>query len=301
MRVCRRCYHCCGRTVKGRRWPPCSRTRSNPPEPPVCAWNQLVSLTIPTYTFATSFSWSPILKKTRHEKNCAALCNPEVLAAVSGLHDVPDYFGHLLCSPEWKGSNQFGQSSRGVLPDPAQPLFGWLRLGFLWASRLCCCCHSPWPAFRGRGGLPWLGTCRSFGQFLRSSGVPSSSCGHLQLQASRMYNSGMGKTNGSLWWVILRRLRWLAFANNGNPPSEGSAKVELPFCRQFLRISESEIEKERESLTLNSRQNPLQLFLEGLLVNDTLEELDISNCAVGLVLSDSAVSKCWCPKSTPRH
>lgn len=43
-------------------------------------------LTIPTYTFATSFSWSPILKKTRHEKNCAALCNPEVLAAVSGLH-----------------------------------------------------------------------------------------------------------------------------------------------------------------------------------------------------------------------
>ena len=78
------------------------------------------------------------------------------------------------------------------------------------------------------------------------------------------------------------RLRWLAFANNGNPPSEGSAKVELPFCRQFLRISESEIEKERESLTLNSRQNPLQLFLEGLLVNDTLEELDISNCAVGI-------------------
>lgn len=78
------------------------------------------------------------------------------------------------------------------------------------------------------------------------------------------------------------RLRWLTFASNGNPPSEGSDKVEILFCRHFLRMSDGETEKEREALALHSRQNPLQLFLEGLLVNDTLEELDLSNCGVGI-------------------
>ena len=32
-----------------------------------------------------------------------------------GAQDVPDYFGHLLCSPEWKGSNQPG-AKRGATP-----------------------------------------------------------------------------------------------------------------------------------------------------------------------------------------
>eukprot|EP00435_Cladocopium_sp_Y103_P049656 s985_g15.t1 len=77
-------------------------------------------------------------------------------------------------------------------------------------------------------------------------------------------------------------LQWLTFANNGNPPSDGSDKVEIPLCRHFLRMSDGETEKEREALALHSRQNPLQLFLEGLLVNDTLEELDLSNCGVGI-------------------
>ncbi|CAJ1344376.1 unnamed protein product [Effrenium voratum] len=80
------------------------------------------------------------------------------------------------------------------------------------------------------------------------------------------------------------RLRWLSFAGNGQSP--GEVEAELP-ARPFLR-SADEADKERAVLGLGTQhrglkqaagvRNPLQLFLEGLQVNDTLEELDISNC-----------------------
>ncbi|CAE7176698.1 dfa3, partial [Symbiodinium necroappetens] len=91
------------------------------------------------------------------------------------------------------------------------------------------------------------------------------------------------------------RIRSLAFAGNSNPPSSDMSPAEwsaLLLLRQ--RSPEREVDKvralEREpapaiQIALAAGHNPLQLFLEGLQANSTLEELDVSSCSMG---ADSA-------------
>ncbi|CAE7661363.1 dfa3 [Symbiodinium sp. CCMP2592] len=95
--------------------------------------------------------------------------------------------------------------------------------------------------------------------------------------------------------VGLSRIRSLAFAGNSNPPSSDMSAAEwsaLLLLRQ--RSPDREVDKEREprepapaigQIALAAGHNPLQLFLEGLQANSTLEELDLSSCSMG---ADSA-------------
>ncbi|CAE7036031.1 NLRP5 [Symbiodinium natans] len=84
------------------------------------------------------------------------------------------------------------------------------------------------------------------------------------------------------------RIRCLAFAGNSNPPSSDLSAAEWSASLLLRhRGPDGDADKEREptQISLAPGHNPLQLFLEGLQANATLEDLDISGCSVG---ADSA-------------
>eukprot|EP00913_Durusdinium_trenchii_P023609 g22181.t1 len=120
----------------------------------------------------------------------------------------------------------------------------------------------------------WLGRLSekpsvvAYGKRARSR-FGSAQAGFVGLQRADLSHNFFGAAGFLSAAVAVRksRIRCLSFAQNGNSPSSGSEKVQLPMGRQYLHASDGE--------------NPLQLFLEGLLVNDSLQELDLSNCGVG--------------------